>query len=120
MYDLGRTRYALDGGASCMAVLGVDISKADCPCYLVDGEACSPAKFENKPAGYRSVLKWLEKHRAADVHVCMEATGPYWRALANALYSANFRVSVVNPSRTAHFARSQLRRTKTEAVDAKM
>ncbi len=103
-----------------MAVLGVDVSKADFHCFLLDGEACAPAKFDNKPAGYRGLLKWLKGHRAADVHVCMEATGPYWRPLANALYAANLRVSVVNPSRTVNFSRSQLRRTKTDAVDAKM
>jgi transposase len=103
-----------------MAVLGVDVSKADFHCFLLDGETCAAAKFENKPAGYRSLLKWLQEQRAANVHVCMEATGGYWRPLANAVHAANLRVSVVNPSRTVHFSRSQLRRTKTDAVDAKM
>jgi transposase len=103
-----------------MAVLGVDVSKADFRCFLIDGEACAAEKFENKPAGYRDMLKWLQTQRSADVHVCMEATGAYWRPLANAVHAANLRVSVVNPSRTAHFSRSRLQRTKTDAVDAKM
>jgi len=50
----------------------------------------------------------------------MEATGAYWLGLACALHSAGYRISVVNPSRTAMFARSQLRRTKTDRVDADM
>lgn len=103
-----------------MAVLGIDVSKADFHCCLIDGVRSVAAKFDNKAAGFRGLLKWLKKCGASDVHACMEATGPYWRDLAGALYAANVRVSVVNPSRTVHFARSQLRRTKTDAVDAKM
>jgi transposase len=50
----------------------------------------------------------------------MEATGAYWLGLARAMHESSAIVSVVNPSRTALFARSQLRRTKTDAVDAEM
>jgi transposase len=50
----------------------------------------------------------------------MEATGAYWIALATSLHEGSITVSVVNPSRTAFFARSQLRRTKTDGVDAQM
>ncbi len=103
-----------------MAILGVDISKASFHCCLIDGEIRRASKFDNKLIGYRRVLKWLKAEGADDVHACMEATGPYWRGLANSLSSAGLRVSVVNPSRTAHYARSQLRRTKTDAVDAEM
>lgn len=103
-----------------MAILGVDISKASFHCYLIDGDLRRASKFDNKLVGYRRVLKWLRAEGAGDVHACMEATGPYWRGLANSLSAAGLRVSVVNPSRTAHYARSQLRRTKTDAVDAEM
>ena len=103
-----------------MAILGVDISKASFHCCLIDGETRRASKFDNKSVGYRRVLKWLKAEGADDVHACMEATGPYWRGLANSLSAAGLRVSVVNPSRTAHYARSQLRRTKTDAVDAEM
>jgi transposase len=103
-----------------VAVLGIDVSKADFHCCLLDGKVAVAAKFDNKATGFRGLLKWLKKCGADEVHACMEATGPYWRGLANALHDANMRVSVVNPSRTVHFARSQLRRTKTDAVDAKM
>jgi len=120
MYEVGTIRYASRGGLSCVAFLGVDISKADFHCCLLDGEVSSAAKFDNKSPGYRGVLKWLKKERAKDIHVCMEATGPYWRGLANTLYAAGLRVSVVNPSRTAYYARVKLQRTKTDAVDAKM
>lgn len=103
-----------------MAILGVDISKASFHCCLISGKVRRTSQFDNKLAGYRRVLKWLKAEGANDVHVCMEATGPYWRGLANSLSAAGLTVSVVNPSRTAHYARSQLRRTKTDAVDAEM
>ena len=50
-----------------MAVLGVDVSKADFRCFLIDGEACAAEKFENKPAGYRDMLKWLQTQRSAEI-----------------------------------------------------
>lgn len=103
-----------------MAVLGIDVSKADFHCALLEGAVYAETKFDNKPSGFRKLLTWLKARKAQDVHVCMEATGPYWRELANTLYAAELRVSVVNPSRTALYARSLLRRTKTDAVDARM
>jgi len=117
---LVKYRYYFERGRSCVAYLGVDISKADFHCCLLDGQRSTAAKFDNKPTGYRGVLKWLKKQRAQDVRVCMEATGAYWRGLANALYAAELQVSVVNPSRTAHYAHVRQQRTKTDVVDAAM
>jgi transposase len=48
----------------------------------------------------------------------MEATGPYWMALAVALTRAGFPVSVVNPAQVHFFARAQLKRAKSDALDA--
>lgn len=76
--------------------------------------------FANGPVGYRQLRSWLRNRRATRVHACMEATGAYWLGLASSLHEAGLEVSVVNPSRTVHFARSQLRRTKTDLVDAEI
>jgi transposase len=103
-----------------VAVVGIDVSKADFHACLISGKTRSRKSFPNNPSGFRALSKWFKNRRCGDVHVCMEATGPYWQALANACFTAGQRVSVVNPSRTAFFARSQLRRTKTDAVDAEM
>jgi transposase len=56
----------------------------------------------------------------AETLVVMEATGTYWMALALYLYQAGFVVSVINPSQGRDFARANLKRTKTDAVDAHM
>ena len=103
-----------------MAVLGIDVSKADFHAVLLAGTARSRRSFPNGPAGFRAVRKWLVNRKATQVHACMEATGAYWLELARSLHAGGIRVSVVNPTRTALFARSQLRRTKTDAVDAQM
>lgn len=103
-----------------MDVLGIDISKDDFHACLLQGGRQHAHSFPNKVSGYRQLSRWLNNRKTAEVHACMEATGPYWRGLANALFASGLRVSVVNPARTAWFARSQLRRTKTDAVDAQM
>jgi len=101
-------------------VLGIDVSKADFHAYLIQGAKRGKKSFPNGPVGYRQLRTWLKNRQSSKVHACMEATGAYWMGLATALYEAGFAVSVVNPNRTVMFARSQLRRTKTDQVDAEM
>lgn len=103
-----------------MDVLGVDVSKADFHACLLQGERRTKQSFANSAGGYRRLQRWLENRRCSKIHACMEATGAYWMGLANALHERGLEVSVVNPSRTALLARSQLRRTKTDRVDAEM
>lgn len=55
---------------------------------------------------------------AADILVAMEATGVYWVRLATALHEAGMAVSVLNPSQIKGFAKAQLRRAKTDVLDA--
>jgi len=115
-----KVRYIAGRESSSVDVLGIDISKADFHGCLIQGSAFAKHSFPNTPAGYQQVRKWLGNRGCTAVHVCMEATGAYWEGLATALFEAGLQVSVVNPSRTVHFARSQLRRTKTDSVDAEM
>jgi transposase len=103
-----------------MDALGIDVSKADFYACLLQGQRRTRQSFSNTAGGYQRLQRWLKNRRAGKIHACMEATGAYWIGLAAALYEAGITVSVVNPSRTALFARSQLRRTKTDQVDAEM
>ena len=103
-----------------MDVVGIDVSKADFHACLLQGEKRARKSFSNGPSGYRQLAAWLRNRKCNDVHVCMEATGGYWLELAKTVHNSGAIVSVVNPSRTALFARSQLRRTKTDRVDADM
>jgi transposase len=113
-------RYIIVKESSSVDVLGIDISKADFHACLLQGKKQAKESFPNAPAGYRRLRTWLRTRGSGRVHACMEATGAYWFGLASALHEAGIEVSVVNPKRTVHFARSQLRRTKTDQVDAQM
>jgi transposase len=117
--DLG-VRYIREGENSYMDVVGIDVSKADFHACLLQGQKRAKKSFPNGPSGYRQLLGWLRNRKCREVHACMEATGGYWLGLARAMHASGAIVSVVNPSRTALFARSQLRRTKTDLVDAEM
>ena len=101
--------------------LGIDVAKAklDCALRMPDG------KYRNKvvvntPAGYTTLILWLNKHGATLPHVCMEATGVYWEAVAEYLVSQNMIVSVINPAQIKAFGASRMVRTKTDRVDAQL
>ncbi|MGB2833831.1 MAG: IS110 family transposase [Methylotenera sp.] len=57
---------------------------------------------------------------SAQTHCCMEATGIYWEALAQALADLDYAVSVVNPAQIAAYGQSQLQRGKTDKQDAQL
>jgi transposase len=52
--------------------------------------------------------------------VVIEATGSYWVALAVSLHEAGFVVAVINPAQAHNYARSLPRRSKTDALDARV
>jgi len=108
------------GEGSSVDVIGIDVSKADFHVCLLQGGRVKPKSFSNNKTGYRQLQRWLRDENVVEGHACMEATGGYWLGLATALFEGGLRVSVVNPSKTSFFARSQLRRTKTDKVDAEM
>lgn len=100
--------------------IGIDIaSKKFDAAELCDG-AYRCKVFENTPAGFTAVYKWLKADSIPDIHVCLEATGNYGTALATFLYEKNLKVSVVNPSRIKGFAASELTRTKTDKADSRL
>jgi transposase len=75
----------------------------------------------NTAAGFAELHAWLAKHDAFDLHVCMEATGTYWEAVAEFLARLpTITVSVVNPAQIKAFGASQLVRGKTDRIDAKL
>ena len=102
--------------------LGIDVAKAklDCALRLPEGKIFHKV-VENKPAAFTQLLTFLGKHHAQGVHVCMEATGVYWEAIAEFLAAREkFTVSVVNPVQIKAYAASLLTRTKTDKVDARL
>lgn len=102
-----------------METLGIDIAKGK---YVVSLRRADQKRrdksFPNTADGHTALVAWLTRQASGVVHACLEATGTYGEAVATALVDAGHRVSVVNPAAVKAFAQSQLRRTKTDAVDA--
>ena len=102
--------------------LGIDVAKAklDCALRQPDGKIRHRV-VDNTPAGFSALDVWLAKQGADAMHVCMEATGTYWEAVAEHLAARpDCRVSVINPAQIKAFGASQLIRSKTDKVDAKL
>src|SRR5262245_12009367 len=101
--------------------LGIDVAKAklDCTLRFANGKYRSKV-VENNSKGFEALIDWLTKHEATIAHVCMEATGVYWEAVAEYLATQGMTISVVNPVQIKAFGASHLVRTKTDRVDAQL
>lgn len=99
--------------------VGIDVGKSEL--WLAVAER-RPQEFAHTPAGIRALVRFCHKVMPKYVlHFCMEATGIYSRSLAVRLLShADVQVSIVNPMQITAFGKAQLRRTKTDAVDARV
>ena len=103
------------------SVVGIDVSKATLDiCYLISGNMHT-GQFANDHKGHHSIHKWLKRRCKGQLpHVCLEATGQYGEAIAEFLHERDYPVSVVNPARIKSYARSLMRRNKTDRADAQV
>lgn len=100
------------------AALGIDIAKRKFDVALQLDPKEATAQFSNDAHGFDQLARWLKKQQVDLVHACLEATGRYGDALALYLHEAGHQVSVVNPVRIKRYGESQLRRNKTDRLDA--
>ena len=112
-----------DRSATYELYVGIDVA-ADTftAAWLTPGGTPSPPVVgEQAPAGYAALQRRLRATAAAPdaTLVVLEATGNYWVALAVTLHEGGYRVAAVNPRQAHHFAKAQLRRAKTDALDAR-
>jgi len=100
-----------------MEYVGIDVAKDSLQvCVLTRGRL--QRQFANREAGWQALVKWLR--RWDEVWVALEATGTYGDGVSEWLHQVGYRVSVVNPARIHAYAQSQLKRHKTDAVDAEL
>ena len=92
-----------------LLVLGIDVSKAklDVALRLPDGKFRTKV-FANTPKGITALVTWLTPHLSRPLHVCMEATGTYWEAVAEVLVGTDFPITIEGhtdnvPINTAQF-----------------
>ncbi|MCA0315459.1 MAG: transposase [Candidatus Melainabacteria bacterium] len=103
-----------------MYQLGIDISKTKFDACLLLEDKAPHKTFGNSYDWFQELLCWLREHKTNAVHACMEGTGRLWEPLADFLHAEKFVVSVVNPARIKGFAQSDMRRSKTDKIDAKI
>ena len=110
-----------------MFVLGLDVSKSELYARLLQipepGKIVSLGTVRSVPntaKGHEQLLAWLTKSGAGGeaTSVVMESTSVYWERVAMTLYEAGCRASVVNAAQIKFFAKSTLRRGKTDKLDA--
>lgn len=100
------------------SILGIDLAKASYQVTLLHVEQAHRRSFQNDAAAFADLTAWLQAHGVTELHACLEATGRYGEALATYLHAQGYTVSVINPAQIKHYAKSQLRRNKTDKVDA--
>jgi transposase len=103
--------------------VGVDIASRNVTAaHLVPGTRpkSEPKPFEQTPSGFEGVQqRWRASGLAPEsIWSVMEATASYGISLATTLSQAGFAVSVSNPAQAHHFAKAQLKRAQTDALDA--
>jgi len=103
-----------------MFYLGVDVAKKKLDCLLLDSSSgkVKSKVVDNTAAGFATLLEWLGKQKAAELHVVMEPTGMYHEAAALALADAGLTVSLVNPAQLRAFAQGLGVKTKTDKQDS--
>lgn len=96
--------------------VGIDVSKNSLD-VAIQGDN-NIYQFRNKASEIKLLIDQLKSVKPS--LIVMEATGGYQTQAARMLYQAEFPVSVVNPARPKHFARSMGLLAKTDRIDAFM
>jgi len=101
---------------------GIDMGKAKHVACLLDANGriiLRSQSFTNDAAGFALLLQRLATvAQRRPILFGMEATGHYWYALHDHLTRLGRTVVVLNPLQTAQQAKKQIRKTKTDKVDA--
>ncbi|MBK9367628.1 MAG: transposase [Deltaproteobacteria bacterium] len=99
--------------------VGIDVSAKTLQVAMDGSDGVRDLEFSNDADGHKKLCKVLTKKGLA-ARVCLEATGNYSLDAAIALSAAEgVEVMIVNPKSARHFAEAQLRRAKTDRVDAR-
>jgi transposase len=103
------------------AFVGIDVAKDTLDaCLLLPAGKQRQAAFANDARGQAALIAWADRHAAShSLHFCLEATGPYSEAPADALADAGRLVSVANPARVKAHAAASGQGNKTDPADAR-
>jgi transposase len=104
-------------------VVGIDVAKQAhvvCAIEVPSGTVRhKPSRIEASAEGHAQLLAWLESWGSPEtILLGLEATGPLWEPLYDALTHAGYTVLLLNPRQTASWATSLGLRAKTDGLDA--
>lgn len=101
-----------------MVWVGVDVGKDEVWASMAGKKARS---FATTMKGMQSLYRWAQSCAGeGEVRLCMESTGVYGYRVVVWCRQLGVEVSVINPAQIAAFSHAQLRRTKTDQVDAEV
>lgn len=103
--------------------LGVDIAKANFAAALIGEEEVALGEFDNQSQGFAALAERVAGIQAqADrmIHLVVEPTGGYEKALVAFAYEQGWQVSLPNPKQVRDWAKGMGQRAKTDAQDARL
>jgi transposase len=102
---------------------GIDIGKGKHAACVMDRDGrfvMRSQSFTNDAQGYQTLLDRLHHTgRRSRILVGLEATGHYWYALRDFLVDKGYDVVVLNPLQTKQQGRRDIRKCKTDKIDAR-
>lgn len=102
-----------------VSYVGVDVSSEVLD--VCAGPSYASRQFFNSRAGIHAMTGWLVRSLSKQsLHLVIEPTSTYHQLLVHALIDQGIRYTLINPARTAMFARMQGKRAKTDRVDARL
>jgi transposase len=101
-----------------MVWIGIDVGKDEVWASMAGKKARS---FATTMKGMQGMYRWSQSCAGeGEVRLCMESTGVYGYRVAVLCRQLGVEVSVINPAQITAFSHAQLRRTKTDQVDAEV
>lgn len=103
-----------------MYYCGIDVAKYAHTVVVLDEQGqivTSAFPVTNDRAGFDGLLAQLAEY-AGQVQIGLEATGHYWLALYDLLIHQDYPVAVINPLQVRAYRKLDLRKRKTDRVDA--
>ena len=107
-------------GGEFMIYVGIDIAKSKHYASVMssDGEILKqPFPFQNDLNGFQKLLSILSNYDKKHLIIGLESTAHYGENLIEFLYDKQFSIAIINPIQTATLRKSNIRKTKNDAVD---
>ncbi len=104
-----------------MIYVGIDIAKLNHCASAIDSDGVvliEPFEFLNDNDGFYMLLSKLSSFEKDSIIIGLESTAHYGNNLVYFLVTKGFNVCVINPIQTAALRKNNIRKTKTDKVDA--